>query len=74
MSHATEQRFDLAQARVNAGYGIRGFAREVGISEQTLRRLEQGLPVRPEGAKPVADFFKIQVTDLLPSDHRSAAA
>jgi transcriptional regulator with XRE-family HTH domain len=74
VSRPTKGRFDLAQARVNAGYSIRGFAREVGISEQTLRRLEQGLSVRPEGAKPVADFFEIRVTDLMPADDSKAAA
>jgi transcriptional regulator with XRE-family HTH domain len=74
VSRATKQRFDLAQARVNAGYSIRGFAREVGVSEQTLRRLEQGLGVRPEGAKLVADFFEVKVTDLLPSDQEPRRA
>lgn len=66
--------FDLARARVNKGHSIRGLAREVGVSEPTLRRLERGEVVRPESAKPVADFFKVQVTDLMPADPDSKAA
>lgn len=71
--------FDLTSARINAGYSIRGLARHLKVTEQTIRRLEQGLDVRPENAKPVADFFDVKVTDLMPigpdqaPDHRSAA-
>lgn len=70
-------RFDLVTARVNAGLSIRGLARKLNTHEQTIRRLEQGLPVRPESAKPVADFFDVLVTDLMPLDrvgHPRAAA
>ncbi len=61
-------RFDLRRARINAGYSLRGLARKLGIHDATLRRLEAGEVVRPESAKPVADFFDVQVTDLLPVD------
>lgn len=64
--------FDLERARVNAGYSIRGLARHLKIHEATLRRLEDRLPVRPESAKPVADFFEVQVTDLMPLDREAA--
>jgi helix-turn-helix protein len=64
-------RFDLERARVNAGYSIRGLAREVKTHEATIRRLERGLPVRPRSAKPVADFFEVQVTDLMPLKRRA---
>ena len=67
------KRFDLTRARVNKGHSIRGLARELEVHEATIRRLEQGLPVRPESAKPIADYFGVQVTDLL-SDHDSKAA
>jgi ribosome-binding protein aMBF1 (putative translation factor) len=60
--------FDLERARVNAGYSIRGLARHLEIHEATVRRLEDRLPVRPESAKPVADFFDVKVTDLVPLD------
>lgn len=74
MNTSTEQ-FDLKTARINAGYGIRGFARKVGVSEATLRSLEKGQNIRPESAKCVADFFGIKVTDLLrrEDDSRRAA-
>lgn len=68
------RRFDVATARVNAGYGVRGFARKLGLHEATLRRIEEGLPVRPENAKLVADFFDIKVTDLMPADDPSRRA
>lgn len=58
--------FDLETARINKGHSIRGLARELNISEPTIRRLEKGEPVRPESAKPVADYFDVQVTDLMP--------
>lgn len=57
--------FDLTSARINAGYSIRGFARHLKVTEQTIRRLEHGLDVRPENAKPIADFFDVKVTDLM---------
>jgi ribosome-binding protein aMBF1 (putative translation factor) len=62
------ERFDLKRERVNKGHSIRGLARELKTHEATIRRLEQGLPVRPESAKPVADYFGVQVTDLLPAE------
>lgn len=58
--------FDLERARINKGHSIRGLARELGVSEPTIRRIEKGEPVRPESAKPVADYFGVQVTDLMP--------
>jgi ribosome-binding protein aMBF1 (putative translation factor) len=67
-------RFDLTRARINKGHSIRGLARELHTHEQTIRRLEEGLPVRPESAKPVADYFEVQVTDLMPLDSDAKAA
>lgn len=64
--------FDLTRARINAGHSIRGLARELHTHEQTIRRLEQGLPVRPESAKPVADYFGVRVTDLMPLEGEPA--
>jgi transcriptional regulator with XRE-family HTH domain len=56
--------FDLPTARVNAGYSIRSLARELGISEGAIRRLERGEHVHPATALKVAERFGIQVTDL----------
>lgn len=64
--------FNLAEEYRNAGFSRRGFAREVGITEPTLRRLEIGAGVHPANAKKVADYFGIKVTDLMPL-HREAA-
>jgi DNA-binding XRE family transcriptional regulator len=55
----------LRRERINRGYSRRALAREIDVPEQTLRRLEKGLGVTPLYAKRVADFFEVQVTDLL---------
>lgn len=64
--------FDLERARINKGHSIKGLARQVQVHEQTIRRIENGLPVRPESAKPVADYFGVKVTDLIPIEGDAA--
>lgn len=66
MTAPAAEPFDLTRARLNRGLSIRQAAREIGIAEQTLRRLEDGDGARPQNAKKVADFFGVLVTDLLP--------
>lgn len=55
----------LRRERLNRGYSRRALARKIDVPEQTLRRLEAGLGISPSYAKRVADFFDVQVTDLL---------
>lgn len=62
----TKQPFDLRRARLNAGLSIRGLARETGVHEQIIRRLEAGEPARPESIKPIADHFGVKVLDIAP--------
>ncbi len=62
----TEPAFDLRRARLNAGLSIRGLAREAGVHEQIIRRLEAGEGARPQSVKPVADFFGVKVLDIAP--------
>jgi ribosome-binding protein aMBF1 (putative translation factor) len=64
--------FDLATARINRGHSIRGLARALSVHEHTIRRLEQGHAVRPESAKPIADYFEVKVTDLMPLEAEAA--
>lgn len=66
--------FDLKAQRLNRGYTIRGLARELGIKETAIRRLERGHGIRPDTAKVIADHFDVAVTDLLPIDRFEAAA
>lgn len=66
------QTFDLAAARINAGFSRKGFARKLKIHERSLQRLEEGRTVRPQTAKPVADYFNLQVTDLIPISREAA--
>ncbi len=63
---AKADHFDLTEARVNAGYSIRGLAKELHIAAPTLVRLEGRQGVHPAIAKKVADFFGVKVTDLMP--------
>lgn len=59
---------ELAAARLNAGFSRRGLAEHINVPEQTLRRLEGGERCSPAYAKRIADFFGVQVTDLMPLD------
>jgi transcriptional regulator with XRE-family HTH domain len=63
---------NLARERVNRGFTVRGLARELGVAEQTIRRLENGEMVHPAKAKVVADFFGCKVTDLMPVEGASS--
>lgn len=68
------ERFNLAAARLDRGLSQRDLAAEIGIGRETIRRLESGLTAHPRNAKKVADFFGIQVTDLMPLDPEGVAA
>jgi ribosome-binding protein aMBF1 (putative translation factor) len=65
--------FNLTTARLNAGYSIRGLARELKVPEASIRRLESGEGVAPSTAKKIADYFGVKVMDL-PSFREQAAA
>ena len=66
-------RFDLRSARLNKGLTQRALAVEAGVSLATVQRLEGGLGARPDNAKRLADFFGVQVTDLMPDSSEKAA-
>lgn len=72
---ASLEAFSLQTARLNRGMSIRQLALAVGMAQQTLANLENGKPVHPASAKVVADYFGVQVTDLMsPSvSHQDAA-
>lgn len=55
---------DLRVIRLNKGKSIRGLARDLGVPEQSIRRLEGGDGIRVDRAKKLADWHGIQVTDL----------
>lgn len=64
--------FDLVLARVNAGLSQRDLAEAVDVSRGTIKALEDGGTAHPANAKKVADFFGVQVTDLMPLDREAA--
>lgn len=63
----------LEHRRLNAGYSIRGLSRELGVPEQSIRRLEAGLGITPANAKKIADFYGLTVVELLHNAERQAA-
>jgi transcriptional regulator with XRE-family HTH domain len=65
--------FDLRSERLNRGWSRRAAAKEIGVSSYALKSLEAGGSASPASAKKIADFFEIQVVDLMPVEHRSAA-
>jgi transcriptional regulator with XRE-family HTH domain len=65
--------FNLARARVNAGLSRRALADASGVPAPTIERLEKGAGARLPNAKKLADFFQVQVTDLMPVEQADAA-
>lgn len=63
--------FDLMSARLNKGMAQRELADKIGVSREVIRRLELGYGAHPANAKKVADYFGVQVTDVLPSEPQS---
>jgi hypothetical protein len=72
MPQESPQEFSLSSARVNRGHTIRSLANELRIDWRTLTRLEEGQPIHPAKAKLVADYFDVQVTDLMPIESEAA--
>jgi plasmid maintenance system antidote protein VapI len=64
--------YDIKAGYLNAGYSRRAFAEHVDVPEQSLRRLEGGNGISPAYAKRIADFFGVQVTDLMPIERQAA--
>jgi transcriptional regulator with XRE-family HTH domain len=58
--------FDVYTARLNEGLTQRELAGKCGVSLTTIQRLEGDGGATPRNAKKVADYFGVQVTDLLP--------
>lgn len=63
---------DLKAARLDKGHSIRSLADELGVHQHSIRRLEAGGTVHPATAKKLADFYGLQVTDLMPVQEGSA--
>ena len=61
---------NLEAERLNRGLTLRGAAKQMGITPSILFRAENGARPRPGGAKAIADFYGVAVTDLWPIEHR----
>jgi transcriptional regulator with XRE-family HTH domain len=57
--------FNLRAARINQGQSIKEAARQIGVSEGTLRRAERGEGMHPRTLKRIADYYEIRVTDFI---------
>lgn len=66
--------FNLRRARLAKGFSLRGLAGEIGVTAQTIARIEAGNDVpRPATAKAIADFFEVEVIDVAPQLFEDAA-
>lgn len=68
--------FDLRTARLNAGLSQRALADLIGVPKNTLAAYENGdgtYRPHPANAKKIADYFDIQVTDLMPVEEGKVA-
>lgn len=63
----------LRDERMNRGFSRRSLAREIDVPEQSLRRLEKGQGVRLHYAKRIADWYGVQVLDLIEAEPAEAA-
>ena len=61
---------DLRAERLNRGMDERTFARECGVTQPIIQRLERPgrHRVRPMNVKKVADYLGCNVVDLLPPE------
>jgi transcriptional regulator with XRE-family HTH domain len=66
MTDNGSDRFDVLAARLNQGMTQRELAAKCGVSLTVIQRLEGDGGAHPRTAKKVADYFGVQVTDLLP--------
>lgn len=65
----------LAERRFNAGLSPEQLGERCGVSGRTIRRLEEsGDRPSPKVAKGLADYFKVQPSDIWPIDSEAAAA
>jgi DNA-binding XRE family transcriptional regulator len=64
----------LVRARWNAGLSQEALAEKVGISAETIRRIENGSRPQPATAKKLADYFEVKPTDLFDIERASDEA
>lgn len=65
---------DLEKERLNRGCSLTGMAAEIGVARNTLKSAEQGKGIHPSSALKIANFFDVQVTDIIRSDGADAEA
>jgi DNA-binding XRE family transcriptional regulator len=64
----------LEELRLNAGHSPESLAKELGVSNVTIRTAERtGRRPQPQTAKKIADFFGKTVTEIWPVAERKVA-
>lgn len=66
------ERFNLRAERMNRGMSVNDLAAATGIDRKAITRLEGGGGCYPATAKPIADYFGVKVTDLMPLEDVAA--
>ncbi len=56
----------IPQHRVNAGMSQADLAEEIGVSAETVRKVENGHRPTARVGKKFADYFEVEYTDLWP--------
>lgn len=64
----------FGQIRYKRGLSLREVAEGSGVSRSTVIRLENGAKATAPVARKLADYYKVQVSDLLPADPDSGKA
>lgn len=57
---------NLEAERLNRGLTAKDAAKKIGIPDHVLRYAERGGRPVPATAKLIADFYRVQVTDIWP--------
>jgi transcriptional regulator with XRE-family HTH domain len=64
MSASFAPRTRLIQLRIDRGLSVRAAAEAMGINNDTLDRMEAGVPVRASSLKAAADFYGVAASEL----------
>jgi transcriptional regulator with XRE-family HTH domain len=63
---------DLRAIRMSRGLTLRAAAIEAGVNMHALQRVEHGSTPYPENAKKIAEFYEVEMTELLDPERTAA--
>lgn len=65
---------EMKEERLNRGLTIDTASHAIGVSRETLRKVEEGYRPGPRLGKLIADFYGVRFTDLWPVEREETAA